>query len=169
MISALIGTAASLASSIYNGVSLKNNQAATNAAYDKQQQKLTDQFNVGYYQDFMQTDQMQSVLSTLRNNATERSQATANTATIMGSTPEAVAAAKKGEAQAYGESINQLAANGYAQQQQALSNYQNGSNNLSMNQLNSNANYRNMQTQNNSQAINNLGNGLSNIVSAYKK
>lgn len=169
MIPALIGTAASLASSIYSGVSLKNNQAATNALYDTQAQRLEDQFNTSYYQDFMQSSQMQSLLSNLRSRSSDATQAAANTATVMGATPEAIAATKKNEAKVYGETVNQLAANGYAQQQQALTNYQNASNNLEMGRINSNVNYMNQQSQNMAQGISSFGNSLGGIVSAYQK
>lgn len=114
MIGTIVGAAAGLANTIAGGVQTAKANKERKKLLQDERNRIQGQYDREYYQDYLSRSDIQSLVSKLQEQSKRRSENAAGTAAVMGSTPEAVAAQKQGEAEAMGQSIGQIA--GYGDQ-----------------------------------------------------
>lgn len=114
MIGTIVGAAAGLANTIAGGVQTAKANKERKKLLQDEHNRIQGQYDREYYQDYLSRSDIQSLVSKLQEQSKRRSENAAGTAAVMGSTPEAVAAQKQGEAEAMGQSIGQIA--GYGDQ-----------------------------------------------------
>lgn len=106
-----------------------------------------------YYQDILNRSDTQNMLRKLRDGLKKNSKQIENAAVVSGATPEAVAAAKSDNAQAYADAIANIAASDSQRKDAALANYQNMQNSTYSNWVNTYNQYASNWTNFASQAF----------------
>lgn len=80
-------------------------------------------FNRSYYSNLLDRSDIRGLLGNLRDQMMKTTETLKNQASISGATPEAVMAAQKGQNQAYGNAVSQVASYATSWKENALQNY----------------------------------------------
>lgn len=122
-----------IASGLSAGVGLLKSSAANkrnNQLVAQQNSLLDQQYLPDLDKRYLDTNQAQSFLSTLRDRMTNSNQKVAQTAAVTGGTDEAVLAGKESNANVYGDFLNKLNAQGTQYKQGLQDRYMQGKNQL---------------------------------------
>lgn len=117
--------AASLAGNIYGMSKSAKLQKERQAMIDKQKDTFTGIFNKSYYQDPLQEDSTQAMLTMLQEKMQENLKGINTNAARLGSTTEAVTAQKAAGQKSYGNVIKNLIVSNNQRKQNELNNYWN--------------------------------------------
>ena len=91
--------------------------------YDQKLRNLNTLFNRSYYSNLLDRSDIRGLLGNLRDQMMKTTETLKNQASISGATPEAVTAAQKGQNQAYGNAVSQVASYATSWKENALQNY----------------------------------------------
>lgn len=105
-----------------NAQAQKELQARQNR-YDQELRNLNTLFNRSYYSNLLDRSDIRGLLGNLRDQMMKTTETLKNQASISGATPEAVTAAQKGQNQAYGNAVSQVASYATSWKENALQNY----------------------------------------------
>lgn len=125
-------------------------------------------FNREYYQDYMQRSENQSALKVLRDRMRRENAETAQTAVVMGATPEAVAKQKEITNSIMGDTVSQIAANSSSFRDNVMNRYLNYRDSLNGQMQNLLGQKSNLHTQNAMQWSNLMQNGLNSLASSFQ-
>ena len=103
IISDSLGAAFGLGSSIYGGIKGAKERKKQEKLLNEQMAKNENLFKREYYQDIMNRSDTANILKNYRDTLKRRNKTQRNMAAVTGATPEAVAAQKKINADAYGD------------------------------------------------------------------
>lgn len=129
--------------------------------YDQKLRNLNTLFNRSYYSNLLDRSDIRGLLGNLRDQMMKTTETLKNQASISGATPEAVTAAQKGQNQAYGNAVSQVASYATSWKENALQNYLSARNALEELYQPAKSNYKNNilgQTFNNFNFLKNLFN-----------
>lgn len=123
IISDSFGAAFGLGSSIFGGIKGAKERKKQEKLLNQQIQENKDLFNREYYQDIMNRSDTANILKNYRDTLKQRNKTQRNMATVTGATPEAVAAQKKINADAYGDVMSNIASQSSRLKENALNRY----------------------------------------------
>ena len=123
IISDSLGAAFGLGSSIYGGIRGAKERKKQEKLLNQQIQENKDLFKREYYQDIMNRSDTANILKNYRDTLKQRNKIQRNMATVTGATPEAVAAQKKINADAYGDVISNISSQSSRLKDNALNRY----------------------------------------------
>lgn len=130
IISDSLGAAFGLGSAIYGGIRGAKERKKQEKLLNQQIQENKDLFNREYYQDIMNRSDTANILKNYRDTLKRQGKTQRNIATVTGATPEAVAAQKKINADAYGDVISSISSQSSQLKDNALNRYTNTNNYL---------------------------------------
>ena len=125
-----VGAATGLAGTIFGGIKGAKQRKKQEDVLNRQFSQNEELFNRQYYQDIMNRSDTANLLKSYRDTLKERNKAQRNMATVTGATPEAIAAQKKINADAYGNVMSGIAAQSSQLKDNAIDRYSNMSNYL---------------------------------------
>lgn len=123
IISDSLGAAFGLGSSIYGGIKGAKERKKQEKLLNQQIQENKDLFKREYYQDIMNRSDTANILKNYRDTLKQRNKTQRNMAAVTGATPEAVAAQKKINADAYGDVISNISSQSSRLKDNALNRY----------------------------------------------
>ncbi|WP_055095871.1 hypothetical protein [Gabonia massiliensis] len=123
IISDSLGAAFGLGSSIYGGIRGAKERKKQEKLLNQQIQENKDLFKREYYQDIMNRSDTANILKNYRDTLKRRNKTQRNMAAVTGATPEAVAAQKKINADAYGDVISNISSQSSRLKDNALNRY----------------------------------------------
>ena len=124
IISDSLGAAFGLGSSIYGGIRGAKERKKQEKLLNQQIQENKDLFKREYYQDIMNRSDTANILKNYRDTLKRQGKTQRNIATVTGATPEAVAAQKKINADAYGDVISNISSQSSRLKDNALNRYE---------------------------------------------
>ena len=156
--------------SIFNGIKARKQRKAAekeqkNAlqALDSKQTQLDNLFNSEYYGDYINRSDSQALLKNLRKQTQQLNQQTLTQSAVTGTTPEAIAAQQKNNAETIGNTYSAIAANGAQWKNNVLNNYINHSAAINDKRYNTYMNASNMFRNASENALQNVGRRLENL------
>ena len=130
IISNSVGAAAGLFASIFGAVAARKNRKKQEKIINQQLAENKEIFNRQYYQNILDRSDTANLLHNYRETLNRRNQARQNMATVTGATPEALAAQKKTDAEAYSNAVANISAQASQIKDNALQQYQSTNNYL---------------------------------------
>lgn len=121
----LISSILSLGAGIWGAKNAVKENKKMNQQLTNDQAMLDNLFKGEYYQNFMDRSDVQGALSNVRTQNRELGERAQNTAKVMGGTQESLTATQGALANAYGQTVNSLAANTSSWKGNLLNNYLN--------------------------------------------